>query len=244
MKISEFRQRYIEAMKMSERSKIAELFRLADDLESVEKTEENYRILSDVFSYLGYYTKAYHYLSEVANPQDMKDAKKLYHLKDRLECEGDRPPSKSAAICNTRARAESAQKSHEKEALFVANKQEKTKEQRIRAEKARLKRIYKTLPKEAAGTVAGLIDQAAFMRVECEDMAEDLRENGWTEPFRQSERLEPYDRARPIGQAYNSTNANYQKIIKQLTTLLPKPDTAPRQEDDGFGSFVRERDEA
>ena len=126
----------------------------------------------------------------------------------------------------------------------MANKQEKTKEQRIRAEKARLKRIYKTLPKEAAGTVAGLIDQAAFMRVECEDMAEVLRENGWTEPFRQSERLEPYDRARPIGQAYNSTNANYQKIIKQLTTLLPKSDTAPRQEDDGFGSFVRERDEA
>ena len=69
-------------------------FQLADDLESVEKTEENYRILSDVFSYLGYYTKAYHYLSEVANPQDMKDAKKLYHLKDRLECEGDRYASK------------------------------------------------------------------------------------------------------------------------------------------------------
>lgn len=81
-------------MKMSERSKIAELFRLVDDLESVEKTEENYRILSDVLSYLGYYTKAYNYLSEVANPQDMKDAKKLYYLKDRLECEGDRYASK------------------------------------------------------------------------------------------------------------------------------------------------------
>lgn len=81
MEISEFRQRYIEAMKMSERSKIAELSRLADDLESVEKTEENYRILSDVFSYLGYYTKAYNYLSEVANPQDMKDAKNCTILK-------------------------------------------------------------------------------------------------------------------------------------------------------------------
>lgn len=125
----------------------------------------------------------------------------------------------------------------------MANRAEKTKEQRIRAEKARIKRLYRNLPKEAAGTVAGLIDQAAFMRVECEDMADDLRENGWTEPFRQSERLEPYDRARPIGQAYNSTNANYQKIIKQLTALLPKPDTAPKQEDDGFASFVRERDE-
>nr|DAH23916.1 MAG TPA: hypothetical protein [Caudoviricetes sp.] len=74
-------------------------------------------------------------------------------------------------------------------------------------------------------------------------MAADLQDNGWTEKFQQSERLEPYDRARPIGQAYNSTNANYQKIIKQLTALLPKPDATPKPEDDGFGSFVRERDE-
>ena len=42
-------------MRMSEMSKIAELFRLADDLESIEKTEENYRILSDVYSHLDYY---------------------------------------------------------------------------------------------------------------------------------------------------------------------------------------------
>ena len=125
----------------------------------------------------------------------------------------------------------------------MANRAEKTKEQRIRAEKARLKRLYRNLPKEAAGTVAGIIDQAAFMRIECEDMAADLQDNGWTEKFQQSERLEPYDRARPIGQAYNSTNANYQKIIKQLTALLPKPDATPKPEDDGFGSFVRERDE-
>lgn len=149
----------------------------------------------------------------------------------------------NAAICNLRTRTERVQKSRKKEALSVANKPEKTKEQRIRAEKTRLRRLYKNLPKEASGTVAGLIDQAAFMRIECEDMAEDLRENGWTEEFRQSERLEPYDRARPIGQAFNSTNANYQKIIKQLTALLPRPETAQRQEDDGFASFVRERDE-
>lgn len=90
MEISEFRQRYIAAMRMSEMSKIAELFRLADDLESIEKTEENYRILSDVYSHLDYYTKAYKYLSEVANPSNAKDAKKLYHLKDRMEQEGDR----------------------------------------------------------------------------------------------------------------------------------------------------------
>lgn len=126
----------------------------------------------------------------------------------------------------------------------MAEKMEKTKEQRIRAEKSRLKKIYRTLPKEAAGTVAGLIDQAAFMRVECEDMAADLQENGWTEKFQQSERLEPYDRARPIGQAYNTTNANYQKIIKQLTSMLPKQEAEQKQTDDGFGGFVTGRDEA
>lgn len=125
----------------------------------------------------------------------------------------------------------------------MASKREKTKDQRIREEKTRLKRIYANLPKDAAGTVQGLIDQAAFMRIECEEMQADLQKNGWTEMFSQSEKVEPYERARPIGQTYNSTNANYQKIIRQLTMLLPKPEMKPRETDDGFGSFCAERDE-
>ena len=104
MKISVFKQRYIDAMYLPERRQIAELFNLADELEAAEKTEENYRILSDIFSYLGYYTKAYKYLSEVANPSNAKDAKKLYHLKDRIEQEGDcsaikRP--RKAKVCSS-----------------------------------------------------------------------------------------------------------------------------------------------
>lgn len=47
MKVSVYRQRYIDAMKMPERKKIAELYSLADELEAIEKTEEEYRILSD-----------------------------------------------------------------------------------------------------------------------------------------------------------------------------------------------------
>ena len=77
MEISEFRQRYIDAMKMSERATIAELFRLADHLEAIDKSEDNCRILADVFSYLCYYTKAYNYLLAVANPHNVKDAKKV-----------------------------------------------------------------------------------------------------------------------------------------------------------------------
>ena len=74
MEISKFRQRYIDAMKMPERTQIVELFRLADDLEANDKTEENNRILSDVFSYLCYYTKAYNYLLAVADNHNIKDA--------------------------------------------------------------------------------------------------------------------------------------------------------------------------
>lgn len=88
--ISEFRQRYIAAMKMPERAKIVELFRLADDLEATDKTEECYRILSDVFSYLCYYTKAYNYLLAGADDHNPKDAKKLYHLKENSETDGDK----------------------------------------------------------------------------------------------------------------------------------------------------------
>ena len=118
----------------------------------------------------------------------------------------------------------------------------KTKDERIRGEKSRLNRIYKDIDKNKKKLAAGLIERAAFMRIECEDLEDDLIENGWTEQFQQSEKLEPYDRARPQGQAYQQLNANYQKVIKQLDALLPQAKQSGR-EDDGFADFVNGRDE-
>ena len=118
----------------------------------------------------------------------------------------------------------------------------KTKDERIRGEKSRLNRIYKDIDKNKKKLAAGLIERAAFMRIECEDLEAFLIENGWTELFQQSEKLEPYDRARPQGQAYQQLNANYQKVIKQLDALLPQAKQSGR-EDDGFADFVNGRDE-
>ena len=118
----------------------------------------------------------------------------------------------------------------------------KTKDERIRGEKSRLNRIYKDIDKNKKKLAAGLIERAAFMRIECEGLEADLIENGWTEQFQQSEKLEPYDRARPQGQAYQQLNANYQKVIKQLDALLPQVKQSGR-EDDGFADFVNGRDE-
>lgn len=119
----------------------------------------------------------------------------------------------------------------------------KKKETRIKAEKERLLEIYQELPQKKAELAIGLIERAAFMRVECEDLEADLRENGWTEPFQQSEKMEPYDRARPQGQSYQTLNANYQKIIKQLDAMLPPAESAARPKDDGFEDFVTGRDD-
>lgn len=118
----------------------------------------------------------------------------------------------------------------------------RTKKTRIKAEKARLEQNYVRLTENKKQIADGLIERAAFMRVELEDLEEYLAEHGWTELFSQGDQ-KPYDRARPQGQTYNTMNANYQKIIKQLDGMLPKEDTKPQAEDDGFDDFVSGRDE-
>ena len=79
------------------------------------------------------------------------------------------------------------------------------------------------------------------MRVTLEDYEKDLDENGYVEKFTQSEKMEPYERERPVARLYNTMNKNYQSIIKQLTDLIPKPEA--KQEDDGFNDFVNGRDD-
>ncbi len=116
----------------------------------------------------------------------------------------------------------------------------KDREERIKAEQRRLKRFYKSLSGEKKGLAAGLIERAAFMRISCEDLEEDLRENGWTELFSQGNQ-EPYQRARPQGTMYNALAKNYRETIKQLDALLPKEERKA-QESDGFDVFVRGRE--
>lgn len=116
----------------------------------------------------------------------------------------------------------------------------KTKAGRIRAEKKRLEAHYSELSESRQAVAQSLIERAAFMRVELEDLETDLSEKGWTELFSQGNQ-EPYARARPEGQTYNTMNANYQKIIKQLDSMLPRDEPGP-EKDDGFDEFVAGRD--
>jgi len=134
----------------------------------------------------------------------------------------------------------------------LANKRkEKTKEERIKKELNKLQIIFgikkKTgkksednspiLDEKTQKTIEGLIENAAFMRVELQDLVIDIRDNGLTEKFSQSDKTEPYDRIRPNADLYNKLNVNYQKIIKQLTDFLPQKNKAESLADD-FDDFV------
>jgi len=119
----------------------------------------------------------------------------------------------------------------------------KSKKNRIAAEYDRLLALYNSLPPEKMALAVGMIERAAFMRVECEDLEADLQKKGWTEPFQQGYQA-PYDRARPQGQTYQQLNSNYQKIIKLLDSMLPQQPVGNQIADDGFDGFVNGRDDA
>jgi hypothetical protein len=127
-----------------------------------------------------------------------------------------------------------------KEVIYVANKTELSKDERIKKEEKRLKRIYKNIDKDNKAIIDGLIQRAAYMRITLEDWEKDIMENGCIEMFTQSEKTDPYERERPVARLYNTMNKNYQSIIKQLGDLVPKE--VKVVEDDGFKDFIAQRD--
>lgn len=117
-------------------------------------------------------------------------------------------------------------------------------DKRIKKEENRLKKFFKSkgIDINENSAVQSLISRASFMKVSLEDLEQDLKENGWTELFQQGKDQKPYERQRPSANTYNSLNVNYQKIIKQLTDLLPKSKPVENQTDT-FEEFVYSRDE-
>lgn len=124
----------------------------------------------------------------------------------------------------------------------MAIKKELTKEERVKKEINRLKRIYKEMPKDTLMVVEGLIVEAADLRVRLEDIRKDLDENGYDEMFSQSENQDPYERERPAARRYIAMNKSYQTIMKQLGDYIPKKPVEMKPQSDGFEEFVATRD--
>lgn len=111
-----------------------------------------------------------------------------------------------------------------------------TKEERIKKEIGKLKRLLKELPPDRLKAAEGLVKRIAFMQITLEDLEADINENGTVETFSQTENIS-YDRQRPAAQIYNTTIKNYTTACKQLFDMLP--DGKPKSDADELMAFVK-----
>ena len=102
----------------------------------------------------------------------------------------------------------------------MAKRKEKTKEEKIKSEKNRLKRIFKNLDENKKSLVTPLIEKAAFMSVELDELQEVIENEGWTSEYENGANQYGTKKS-PEAETYIALSKNYAAIIKQLTELVP-----------------------
>ena len=96
----------------------------------------------------------------------------------------------------------------------------KKKENRIKDEKKRLKEIFAELEENKRNLVTPLIEKAAFMSIELDDLQETIEQEGWTSEYKNGENQYGTKKS-PEAETYIALSKNYAAFIKQLTELVP-----------------------
>ena len=96
----------------------------------------------------------------------------------------------------------------------------KKKENRIKDEKKRLKEIFAELEENKRNLVTPLIEKAAFMSIELDDLQETIEQEGWTSEYKNGENQYGTKKS-PEAETYIALSKNYASVIKQLTELVP-----------------------
>ena len=102
----------------------------------------------------------------------------------------------------------------------MATKTEVTKEQKIRREASRLKRVFRDLDKNKLQTVASLIQNAAFMAVSLEELQEIINEEGYTVEYQNGANQSGTKQSEAV-KTHIAMTKNHASIIKQLCELVP-----------------------
>lgn len=106
---------------------------------------------------------------------------------------------------------------------------ELTKDDRMRKEILRIKKLLRELPEDRLKIADGMIRRAAFMQVTLEDLEEDIKTYGTVENFTQTRDIE-YDRERPAVRIYNTLVKNYSNAMKQIFDMLPEQEGAKKKD--------------
>jgi len=110
------------------------------------------------------------------------------------------------------------------------------KEKMIKSEILKLKRLFKTLPKDKIKAAEGLIHEAAFMRATLAEARETIDKEGILDWFEQGSNA--YYREHPATKVYNTMIQRYATVCKQLFDMIPDPD-AGKQAEDELMAFVK-----
>ena len=102
----------------------------------------------------------------------------------------------------------------------MAAKKDLTKDQRIKREIARLKRVFRDLDKNKLQTVESLIKNAAFMAVSLEELQEIINAEGYTVEYQNGKNQKGTKQSDAV-KTHIAMTKNHASIIKQLTDLVP-----------------------
>lgn len=114
-----------------------------------------------------------------------------------------------------------------------------TKEQRIKKEISRLKKLYKDMPEQTMKKVISLIENAAFMEITLQDLQDDINKNGAVSEYQNGEN-QFGTKESPEASIYNKMIKNLMGAIKQLTDLTPQAPQEIKKEDKFLKILKRE----
>ena len=121
---------------------------------------------------------------------------------------------------------------------IMTEKEEKTKEQKIKSEVSKLKKIYKEIDKDRMVLAIKLIENAAFMTVTLKDLQEQIVEEGSIVTATNGNGFET-TQENPAQKAYNAMMQRFTPCIKQLTDMLPSSKAAEaKKAGDALKEFI------
>lgn len=99
-------------------------------------------------------------------------------------------------------------------------KAEMSKDDYIKCEIKRLKKIFENLTQDAAAVAEKLIENAAFMAVSLNDLQRLINEKGYTEEYQNGENQFGTKKSSEVD-IYNTMIKNFNTTMKQLIDMLP-----------------------
>lgn len=104
----------------------------------------------------------------------------------------------------------------------------------IKKEKNRISKLFKELEGSSKKIVTKLIENAAFMSVQLDELKDYITTHGVKETYMNGQNQFGYKESIE-SKTYNTMIKNYMNIIKQLNDMMPEPKKI--DEDDEFNKF-------